>query len=219
MPPHWLSRDPRRGVHKPRPARLLKTEIHQLKMLFEATPREAPDRRPILRRLADDSAELAWAAPSESEKARAQAIHYYVMLTEENKSNCPSTEMQKCRADEALYFLALELELIGKINDARKSYFELIRSFPQSDYIPYAYFAFGELYFKEGMEGDRSKLPMAKKLYDKILQFARSPITVETTLRLADIAEAEGDKATAEQHRKHAATMRRAPVEPNPAPR
>jgi hypothetical protein len=217
-PPLHHLRDPRPHVHKPRSASLLKTEIRQLKALFEVTPRESPERPLILRRLADDNAELAWAAPREAESARSQAIQYYNMLATSYKTHCSSPPSKRC-ADEVLYLMGLEQELLGRLDEARKSYLALVQSFPQSTYVPYTYFAFGEHFFKEAMEQDRSKLPMAKQIYEKVTQFPDSPIVPEAMLRLAQIADAEGDVVTAEQHRKRAAAMRPAPVEPSPAPR
>jgi TolA-binding protein len=219
-PPLQVERDPRPFVHKPRGASLLKAEIQQLKALLELTPRESTERPRIIRRLADVNAELAWAAPRESESARIAAIQYYTMLAKQHKDHCGSPPGKKC-ADEALYFMALEWELFDKPEEARKSYLSLVQHYPQSIYVPYAYFAFGELFFKEAMRQDLSKLSMARQIYEKVIQFRDSPIAAHATLRLAEIAEAEGKKEEAEQHRKRAAAMRPqgAPGEPNPAPR
>jgi TolA-binding protein len=48
---------------------------------------------------------------------------------------------------------------------------------------------------------------MAEQIYQKASEFPDSPIASEAVLRLAEIAEATGDTAKAQKHRKRAATM------------
>jgi TolA-binding protein len=198
----------------------LRVEIQQLKGLLELTSKESPERPRILRRLAENYTELAWAAPRESESARTYASQYYTTLVKEHRTHCAAPPEKGC-ADEALYYLGLELELLGNYDMARKNYFMLVRDFPQSTFVPYAYFAFGELFFSEGMKGDPSKLPLAEQAYEKVTQFTDSPVAPEALLRLAQMADAAGDVAKAERYRTRASTMMPAyaPAPPSPTPR
>jgi hypothetical protein len=54
--------------------------------------------------------------------------------------------------------------------DARKTYFMLLKSFPTSPYIPGAYLAFGELFFREAAS-DPSKWPLAEQSYLKVVTY------------------------------------------------
>jgi hypothetical protein len=216
-PPLYRARDLRPRVHEPRPASLLKVEIQQLNGLLEVTAKESPERPLIIRRIADTYAELAWAAPREAEAARTKATTYYNTIVIDYRNHCASPPSKRC-ADEVIYYLALEWELLGKLDVARNTYLLLIQSFPQSDFIPYAYFSFGEFFFKEGTERDPSKLPLAEQLYDRVLQFPNSPIAPEAALRQAQIAEAMGDLAKAEQYRKRGEALKASIARRSPAP-
>jgi TolA-binding protein len=82
--------------------------------------------------------------------------------TEPNKS-------QGC-IDDALYFLAIEHIEADSLENARKSYFKLIQSFPQSPWIPHAYLGFGEMFLSEGA-ADPSKLDFARQSYEQVLKY------------------------------------------------
>src|SRR5678816_3300506 len=53
---------------------------------------------------------------------------------------------------------------------ARPLFKRLIKDFPKSQYIPYAFLSFGEYYFEQ------KQLEDALKFYDKVLQFPDSPV-------------------------------------------
>ena len=73
--------------------------------------------------------------------------------------------------DEAYYYLGLEHELAGDLINARRSYYELIKNAPASRFVPYAYFAFGEVFFHEA-KSDPSKWDLAKQSYVEVMKFA-----------------------------------------------
>lgn len=159
------ARDPRiaRANGRQRPRALLVTELQALESLFAATQATSPDRPALMRRLAEDYAELARgndAATSAS--AHRSALKYYELLA--------SDHPQYAQIDEAYYYAGLEHELAGNLPKARRAYYELIKTSPQSKLIPLAYFAFGEMFYAEAAN-DPSKDDLAQQAYAEVLKY------------------------------------------------
>jgi tetratricopeptide (TPR) repeat protein len=74
------------------------------------------------------------------------------------------------RMDEVLFYLAYMLNQVKKEEAARKYFKRLIKDYPKSRFIPYAFLAFGDYFF------DNKQLEDALKFYDKVMQFPDSPI-------------------------------------------
>lgn len=74
------------------------------------------------------------------------------------------------RMDEVLFYLAYMLNQVKKEEAARKYFKRLIKDYPKSRFIPYAFFAFGEYFFEQ------KQLEDAMKFYERVLQFPDSPI-------------------------------------------
>jgi tetratricopeptide (TPR) repeat protein len=74
------------------------------------------------------------------------------------------------RMDEVLFYLAYMLNQVKKEDAARKYFKRLIKDYPKSKFIPYAFLAFGDYFF------DQKQLEDALKFYDKVMQFPESPI-------------------------------------------
>jgi tetratricopeptide (TPR) repeat protein len=146
---------------------LLVTELAALESLFRATAKEAPDRPAMMRRLAEDYAELERAtirdarADDEVARAREAAEKNYRALVAEYPSYA--------QLDEVLYYLAYEEERGGEGGDARRTYYELVAKHPSSAYVPRAYVAFGEMFFAEA-GSDPSKWELAAQSYAKALE-------------------------------------------------
>ena len=176
-----LLRNQRHQAAAPRLRRLLLAEIQGLETLFRNTPRPAPDRVRIARRLAEAYVELeksargeqtqAQAAKNQDEqrrsadlvrRARGKAIAYYTLI----KNQYPSYKS----LDEVLYYLAYEHEQGGDLGNARKVYYELIKKAPTSRYVPSAYLAFGELFFGEA-QADATKFELAKQAYEEVIKY------------------------------------------------
>jgi tetratricopeptide (TPR) repeat protein len=160
-------RDGRMGRTRPRGRALLVTELNGLESLFATVPPKAPDRPTLIRRLAEDYAELEAACVNDSRAAEATAARHksianYSLL----RSDHPSYPLM----DEALYYLAYEYELDQDLMDARKTYFELIQKHPSSRYIPNAYLAFGEMFFEEAAK-DPSKWDLAIAAYNEVIKY------------------------------------------------
>jgi tetratricopeptide (TPR) repeat protein len=190
-------RDPRRERRAPRNLRLLVTELQTLEALFAQVPKASPDRPKLMRRLAYNYDELKFAARrdkllgvTDSGRTKAEeaarldkviaaaqrmALKYYTMLVDQHPTFCQApnaTDPNKSQGciDDALYFMSIEYLELDSLDNARKSYFKLIQSFPQSPWIPHAYLGFGELFFSEGA-ADPSKLDYARQSYEQVLKY------------------------------------------------
>jgi TolA-binding protein len=106
-------------------------------------------------------------------------------------------------ADVEQYAKAFESERSGDLPAARRGYFEVIAKYPNSVLVPYAYFAFGELFFQEAAQ-DPSKLSFAEQAFTKVLSFP-DPTRArhEALARLVSVYERMGDndKAAAVRQR------------------
>jgi tetratricopeptide (TPR) repeat protein len=74
------------------------------------------------------------------------------------------------RTDEVLFYLAYLLQQVKKDEAARKYFKRLVKDYPRSKFVPYAFFAFGQYYF------DNKDLESALKFYDRVLQYPDSTI-------------------------------------------
>lgn len=189
-----VPRDERKSKLQNRARALLVTEISGLESLFASTAKNSPDRVDLSRRLAEDYVELETAAFKEKTqaeidrdnakksnpqlasqkqaqanqanqfmtRARTQAEKYYGLI----KSDYPNYS----KLDEVLYYLAYEYEQSNDNAHARQVYLELIKTRPQSKYIPNAYLAFGELFFNEA-QGDPSKFDLAAQAYQEVIKY------------------------------------------------
>jgi TolA-binding protein len=198
------ARDPRAAARRPRANALLVTELMGLTSLLRTTPGNSPGRPHLIRQIAEDYAELersAIAAPPFgmapttvspgnsplARNARTQAIAHYTLL--ESVPTYP-------QLDEALYYKGLEHELEGDLTKARRAYFDVIRKAPTSKFVPFAHFAFGEMFFDEAV-GDPAKNDLALQAYNEVLKLPANPLGAESLLRSAQIAERKGDRARA----------------------
>lgn len=91
--------------------------------------------------------------PSEQQKKTPQPkvettrSNAYTKRAIENYRNILKNYPNYPRADEALFFLAFMLNDIGEERDALDSYNKLVKTYPDSTFIPDAYNAIGEYYF------------------------------------------------------------------------
>ena len=74
------------------------------------------------------------------------------------------------RMDEALYRLAALLAGDNRHEHAREFYLRLVREYPDSRYVPDAYLSFAQFYFDQG------EVNAARKFYEKVIQFPKSPV-------------------------------------------
>jgi len=188
------ARDERRNRLAARVRALLVTEIQGLESLFASTPKGAPDRPQLARRLAEDYVELESAAfrdkteagvkldeaktknPGAVPKLQQQATQAGGIMVAARKKAIDYYSLLKngypnySQMDEVLYYLAYEYEQSQDYGNARKVYYELIQKAPQSKYIPNAYLAFGELFFNEA-QGDPSKWDLAAGAYQEVAKY------------------------------------------------
>src|SRR5262249_48012492 len=110
--------------------------------------------------------------------ARQAAIRYFTELKNRHPKWCQHTDARdpaqsRGCVDEVLYNLAYEHEQANDFERARKVYFELIQTAPQSKYVPNAYLAFGELFFQEA-QTDPSKWALAEQSYKEVIKVSSS---------------------------------------------
>jgi tetratricopeptide (TPR) repeat protein len=182
-------RDLRRFEEKPRA--LLITEIQGLESLFAATAKDSTDRPKLARRLAYEYIALVRVAVRDGERsgdklekdkankirlaAGGAAIRYYTLLLQQYPRWCANTSAVDPTAstscgDESAYYAALHYEQLQRLDEARKTYLELIQGWPDSKYVPLAYMAFGELFLEEAQH-DRSKLELAEQSFAMVVKF------------------------------------------------
>ncbi len=149
---------------------LLITEVQALENLATVTPAQAADRPVLMRRIAQDYAELEAAAENEGvpqlqSDARAKAITTYTRLVNEHPGY-----PQK---DEAMFSLAHEYELGGDLANARRVYYQLLQVAPSSRFVPFVYVDFGDIFFDEA-EQEPEKWALARAAYRRALEFPAS---------------------------------------------
>lgn len=187
------ARDLRRFSKSPRGVALVAAELQGLENLKSATATTAPDYPLLVRRLAEDYSELAYARAAQGDRAgasesRKKAIAEYSILTQSNIN----------AADEVFYYLGYAYELERDLMNARKTYYALIQRNPTSKYIPYAYYAFGEVFFEEA-KSDPTKWQLATQAFLETLKFSTSNIQPWALLRIGQTYDAAGDHARAHQ--------------------
>ena len=187
--PRDAVRDPRISVTGRRPVALVVTELSGLENLFGATPTNAPDRAVLARRLAEDYVELSHVARADAgAKAAERAIRYYGLI----RTDYPAY----AQGDEVAYFLGYEYERAGDVASARRAYFDVIAKYPSSRWVPYAYFAFGELFLAEA-DADPSKFELALQAFQKVTAYSKSDVAPQAMLRIGTIHARRGEKAEA----------------------
>jgi tetratricopeptide (TPR) repeat protein len=180
-------RDPRRlGASS---MAVLRQQAPLVERLVAATAQSDPDRPQLLLRLAEIYVRLRRAGDA---GASARAIRAYDELTR----TFPSFK----QIDRAYFGLAMEYEAKADWAQARRAYFDLIKNAPQSTYVPYAYYAFAELFASEA-KADPSKWSLAQQVYAKVLQFPSSPIVPYAICRMSQTLDAQGKTADAAKMR------------------
>ncbi len=71
--------------------------------------------------------------------------------------------------DLQLFQDGFDRERADDLPGARKAYYDLITQAPSSPLVPYAYLAFGDLFFAEAERGAPDKYPLAKQAYEKVV--------------------------------------------------
>ncbi len=174
------ARDPRiaQSTHRARSVLVAETRA----LAAQLGPPGTTGRAGVARQLADTYAELARAAegtPVGKTAHKAAADNYALVAAD---------DPQSLQRDEVYYYAALEYELAGDRMNARRTYYELIKNFPGSKWIAFAYFAFGEMFFVDA-ESDPSKYQLAEQAFREVLKYppASNPMYVEAHRRLAEI--------------------------------
>ena len=190
-------RDTRKGAMKARARQLLFHEISSTESLYKDTPKGTAEHQQLILRLAEAYAELEQAAVRDriqkdiqvsdlKKNAKANASKISSLRKEISKAKAvEKTARSKAisyyrrmaawyskysKIDEVLYYLAYEYEQAGDMKKARDTYKELVAKAPNSEYVPAAYLAFGELFFQEAT-ADPGKWAFAEAFYKKVLGY------------------------------------------------
>ena len=185
-------RDPRPSFLRHRVATLVDAEVQGLEGLIAATPATAPERAPLLRRLAEDYVELENARAMTAASSRQKAIDDYTRIATEYPNYA--------QLDEVHYYLGLEREREGDVSNARRAYFTLIQQRPASPFVPLAYLAFADLFFDEA-KGDPTKWELAAQAYEKVVSYPppQNRAYGYAWYRLAHVRWHQGDTTGADQ--------------------
>ncbi|CAN5127442.1 hypothetical protein BH09MYX1_BH09MYX1_41890 [soil metagenome] len=179
------ARDPRAA---PRAPALVATEVAGLERLYPSSAAGtagATTAPPLLRRIAEDYIELRKARTAGAAGKAMKAYDDLIVLF-------PGAPMR----DDVLYFDALEHELAGHSTTARRLYFQLVSTQPTSKWIPFAYFAFGEIFLRDA-KTDPSKWALAQQAYAEALKYPVG-LGAEALLRSGQVADAQGNSAQAQ---------------------
>jgi tetratricopeptide (TPR) repeat protein len=74
-------------------------------------------------------------------------------------------------ADAAIFRRAHEQLAGDDMMGARRSFFELVQKMPSSPLVPYAYLAFGDMFFADAEAGDPAKYALAAQAYAEVLKY------------------------------------------------
>jgi len=183
-----------RAKTQDRVAKLTDDAIGALKRLLQVTEDTDPEKPDVLFRLAEhyrekqnqymfrarELDEKIYQAKTEGEKAQyrarqkkyEQAEKRWMLASVKMYLHIATKAIFKHyrRMDEVLFNVADMLNKAGRQDKARVFFGRLIRSYPQSKYIPDAYLSFAEFYFNDKRVED------ALKLYQQVSKYPNSPI-------------------------------------------
>jgi hypothetical protein len=169
---------PEREVRRPpsRDLARLRSEHDTVEALFSATDAKSADYAKLALRLGDLENELSLLEPTRDREHKSVAESHYREAT-----SGPAES-----AIEAKYRLAIDAECRKDLPMARKLQFEIVQNAPNSRLVPYAYFAFGELFLHEA-DGNEGMLPLAEQAFKKVIEWPASPISPLARKRLDEV--------------------------------
>jgi tetratricopeptide (TPR) repeat protein len=150
-------------------------EIAAAENKLEQTDRQAPEYPDVVLQLASALLEKARASDATQPLATG-ARQQAAQLLEELVSDERFATYQ--RRDEALHLYGANLAKLGRAEDMRRVYYDLIKSYPSSPYVANAYFTFAEHYFLRG------EIDTAGKFYTKVALFKDSPVYARALYKL-----------------------------------
>jgi tetratricopeptide (TPR) repeat protein len=140
--------------------------------LLARVPRGDPQRAGLLLRAAVQAqAQAGVVAGAAAGSLRAQAIGYLEELVQGRPDFA--------QRDEALYRLGLLRSDQGDAAGSRRAFLDLIRNYPQSRYLPWAYLTFAERYYADRQPEE------ARQFLERVLQFPDTELAGLARYRLA----------------------------------
>lgn len=181
----------------PRARALLVTELQALERLFAQTPEHSPDRGKLIERLAYGYGELEEASrrdasqgDSRAKQIESAALRKQIKYLDLALLEYPASQ----RIDQAIHARALAAERAGDLTAARKNWYHLVSKHPRSSYVPFAYAAFGHLFWRE------SKDDLAEQAFAEAAKFSGSAAAAYAPYRLALIAARKNKRELALRH-------------------
>lgn len=121
--------------------------------------------------------------------------HQDLALKMQQAASAPTVSEQDIQQDKALYHKAYSLAQAKEYDQSIKAFALLIQSYPQSTYVPTAYFWMGE------MESIQGKYDEAIQHFNQIvLNYPASPKISEALFKIGYIAYVRGDNKLAIKH-------------------
>ncbi len=169
----------------------LGARLELLEQLIKQADRKDPEFPDLLFRLAETYLDLAAAFEREAARLDEADEGHDVLVDQANHARGKATKAYRLivtnpalaryvRMDEALFHYALELGAQGQEPGMKQALLRLIREFPTSPSIPYAYAMFGDVYLV------KERLEEASKLYTKVTSmFPDSPVHLYASSKLA----------------------------------
>jgi TolA-binding protein len=155
------------------PAMVTQAQLDALGRLVDATPDDSADKPALLHRRAELYLQQAdfYAAHPERPAAADKGTQWQLAGAKELLTAAELPRFSTyARADEVLFRLARELTVAHREAAGRRFFKQLITDYPQSKFIPDAFFAFGDFYFEQ------HDCETASKFYDKVLSLGPSRV-------------------------------------------
>jgi TolA-binding protein len=170
-------RDVRSFGRSVRAIETVRQEVASLERNLSLASAPAHDAASTALALGDAETELAELDPSGADELLASAKRHYQLSA---SGSGPETA-------EAKYRLGVLAECDHDLPTARKLYFQVVSEAPRGPLLPYAYFAFGELFAEESKQ-DPSKTELARQSYAECTKLGRGVIENLARERLRTLA-------------------------------
>lgn len=162
-----------------------------------APPTENPTNAPVVVVSAgpkEQPVEMASDGPGEEPPSASGDVEPADACIEKLRARRDSKAMKAQAEDAVLYAEALRAERAGEMDKARRGYLQVVMKYPQSSFVPLAYFAFGEMFFRES-EKDPSRLELAQQSYMEVVKYppAENVALGAAHFRLAEVFRKKGD--------------------------
>lgn len=175
------------GVRDPRPyAQRTQAELTAELAKLDARMADRPSDGTERTELAGERAEVL------EQRARLEGTKETYQQAAEALEKFVAESPKAPRRDEAMYALTLVYDVLDQPDRERRIALELIKEYPSSRWVHYAYFSFAELFSRAAIEAPE-RWQMARVAYERAMQSRDEPLAAESMLRMAEAHRAMGD--------------------------